>query len=118
MTKKVLIFEDEPDILGVVTIILENEGYKVVGSLTADDYKYRVNETHADLVLLDLNIGGFNGKAICDYMKHDRELKNTPIVLMSANINIAQVKKECGADDMIKKPFDLFNLINIVKAYA
>jgi DNA-binding response OmpR family regulator len=116
--KKILVIEDEYDIMALVKIILENEGYSVCTMSNAEHYQTKVRAACADLVLLDLNIGGFNGGIICDYIKGQNDLKNIPVVIMSANINAEQAKKDCGAEDLIKKPFDLNSFIHTVKQYA
>ncbi len=116
--KNILVIEDENDIMAVVTLILENEGYKVSTMSNADHYKTKLREAHADLVLLDLNIGGFNGRIICEYIKAHDDLKSIPVILMSANINAQQIKEECGAEDLIRKPFDLNYFIGTVKRFA
>jgi len=116
--KNILVIEDECDIMALVTIILEGEGYKVSIMSSAVHYETRVRAAHADLVLLDLNIAGFNGKIICDYIKGQNDLKSIPVIIMSANSNAKQVKEECGAVDVIYKPFDLNNFIGTVRHYA
>jgi len=116
--KNILVIEDEYDIMAIVTLILEEEGYHVSAMNSANHYKTRVRAAHADLVLLDLNIAGFNGKIICDYIKGQNDLKSIPVIIMSANLNANQVKEECGAEDVINKPFDLNNFIGTIRHYA
>jgi|SRR6185312_10097911 len=116
--KKVLIIEDEPDISDLVTMVLQEEDYQVMQMSNAKGFELILRKYKADVVLLDLNIAGFDGCIICKYIKGDKELNDTPVILLSANINIAEAKEECGADDLIKKPFDLDNLISKVNAYA
>lgn len=115
--KKVLVIEDELDIIAIVTIILENEGYSVTSLTDAVDYESNVIKSKADLVLLDLNLAGFNGKHICSYIKNSDDLKHTPVILMSANTNIDQIMIECGADNLIRKPFDINELVATVDSY-
>jgi DNA-binding response OmpR family regulator len=116
--KKILIIEDELDISELVTMVLEDEDYQVKQMSSATGFESMLRKYKADLVLLDLNIAGFDGCIICRYIKSDKELNDTPVILLSANINIAEAKEDCGADDLISKPFDLDYLINKVNAYA
>jgi DNA-binding response OmpR family regulator len=116
--KNILVIEDENDIMAIVTLILEDEGYSVSTMSSALHYETRVRAAHADLVLLDLNIAGFNGKIICEYIKGQNDLKSIPVIIMSANLNAKQVKEECGAQGVIHKPFDLNNFIGTVRHYA
>lgn len=115
--KKVLIIEDEQDIIDIATIILEDEGYEVCSFSEFPGYESKVADSHADLILLDLNLHGYHGKDICKYVKANDHLKQTSVVLMSANRDIQAVKEEAGADAYICKPFDLNDFIETVKTY-
>lgn len=115
--KKVLIIEDEQDIVDIATMILEDEGYEVSSHCEYTGFEKKVNEARADLVLLDLNLDGYHGKDICKYIKGNDQLKDTSVILMSANRDIEAIKDEAGADGYITKPFDLMDFINIVKTF-
>lgn len=114
--KKILIIEDEQDIVDIATMILEDEGYEVSSFTEYAGYEVRVSNSRADLVLLDLNLRGYQGKDICKYIKTQDHLKQTSVVLMSANRDIQNVKEEAGADDYISKPFDLTDFISTIRA--
>jgi len=116
--KRILIIEDEQDIIDIATIILEDEGYEVCSFSDFRGYESKVNDSHADLVLLDLNLQGYHGKDICKYIKANDHLKQTQVVLMSANRDIQAVKEEAGADAYICKPFDLNDFIETIKTYV
>ncbi|HEY4197650.1 MAG TPA: response regulator [Mucilaginibacter sp.] len=113
--KRILIIEDEQDIVDIATIILEDEGYEVYSMTEFAEYESKLRDCHADLVLLDLNLGKFHGKDICEYIKGDNILKETAVVLMSANKDIKTIKEEAGADAFICKPFDLDHFIDVIK---
>jgi DNA-binding response OmpR family regulator len=115
--KRILIIEDEQDIIDIATIILEDEGYEVSSLNEFPNFEERVNESHADLVLLDLNLDGYFGGDICKYIKSNSLLCDTSVVLMSANRDIQRTKDEVGADGYISKPFDLMDFINTVKLH-
>ncbi|MBS1529772.1 MAG: response regulator [Bacteroidetes bacterium] len=115
--KKVLIIEDEQDIVDIATMILEDEGYEVASHCAFNGFEKKVNDADADVVLLDLNLDGYHGKDICKYIKNNDQLKGTSVILMSANLDIEAIKEEAGADGYITKPFDLADFINIVKAF-
>jgi DNA-binding response OmpR family regulator len=115
--KRVLIIEDEQDIVDIATIILEDEGYEVCSFSNFLGFEGRVNASRADLVLLDLNLNGYHGKDICKYIKQNDGLKQTKVVLMSANRDIHLVKEEAGADAYICKPFDLIDFIQTIKTH-
>jgi DNA-binding response OmpR family regulator len=113
--KRILIIEDEQDIVDIATMILEDEGYEVYSFTDFVGYESKVNDCRADLVLLDLNLRGYHGKDICKYIKGQDHLKQTSVVLMSANKDIQTVKEEAGADAYICKPFDLADFIQVIK---
>jgi two-component system alkaline phosphatase synthesis response regulator PhoP len=115
--KRILIIEDEQDIVDIATIILEDEGYEVSSLSEFGNFKDQVQDSRADLVLLDLNLQGYHGSDICKYIKSNEQLKNTSVILMSANRDIATIKDEAGADGYITKPFDLVDFINIVRTF-
>ncbi|MFB9843168.1 response regulator transcription factor [Mucilaginibacter ginsenosidivorans] len=113
--KKILIIEDEKDIIDIATLILEDEGYEVSSISEYPGFEEKINDSKADLVLLDLNLQGYHGKDICKYIKGNDDLKQTSVVLMSANRDIKAVQEESGADAYIAKPFDLADFITTVR---
>ena len=115
--KRVLIIEDEQDIVDIATMILEDEGYEVCSFSDFPGYESKVHDSQADLVLLDLNLQGYQGKDICKYIKGNEHLRQISVVLMSANRDIQAVKEEAGADAYICKPFDLTDFIQTVNTY-
>jgi two-component system cell cycle response regulator DivK len=115
--KRVLIIEDEQDIVDIATMILEDEGYEVASLNEFANFEKKISDCHADLVLLDLNLDGYHGGDICKYIKTNSLLRDTSVVLMSANRDIAEIKEEAGADGYITKPFDLMDFINTVKLH-
>ena len=111
---KILIIEDEQDIADLTATILEAEGYQVSVFTHFIGYESVVNNSDADLVLLDLNIRGYHGKEICRYIKQTEYLKQIKVVLMSANPDIVTVKEQVGADAAISKPFDLEYFVEVI----
>jgi two-component system response regulator VicR len=118
MKKKILIIDDDKDILEIIEFILVDEGYDVITSLDGEEVK-RVNEINPDLILLDLRLSGTdtNGAEICTKLKAEHKTSGFPVILVSAEIDIKDVAHHCGANDYIKKPFDTFELSDKVKAF-
>jgi two-component system, OmpR family, response regulator VicR len=116
MTKRILIVDDEPDILEALNIILEDEGYTIILSNTGEAVNY-IEIIQPDLLLLDIRINGNKkrGDEIC-YMLKNQKYK-LPIILISAESNIAMLAGNCGADAFIQKPFDVQTLVNCVKDF-
>ncbi len=114
MEKKILIIEDEPAIIEITTIALQDAGYKVFSTIDPDKIYHYIKGLQPDLILLDINLWGLNGRIICQYIKGYEALSHIPVLVMSANNDIEQIAKECRADGLIKKPFDLGHLLNLV----
>ncbi len=114
--KKILIAEDDPVILEMLTMFLEEVGYEV--ETTYDELTLRTFEHGLpDLLLLDIWMSGWHGKDICLFLKSQEATKRLPIVLCSANQETEQIAKEAGADDFITKPFDLADLLAKIERY-
>lgn len=114
--KKVYIADDDPDILEVLTIILEDRGYDVTTSPDGKSLN-KLNDV-PDLVLLDVRMSGSDGSEICRVLKSKDETKNIPVILISANRNLTEIAKDCGADDFISKPFDIKEIVSIARKYT
>lgn len=119
MNKRILIIDDDEDILDILHIIFRDEGYNVVISNTGDAVD-QIHVINPDLILLDVRIEGSakQGNEICAEIKSQYNYKNIPVVLVSAETDLAMLANECGADFYIKKPFDIYDLLSQVKRLA
>jgi DNA-binding response OmpR family regulator len=117
MQKRILIIEDDPDILEMLNIIFAEEGFEVVLSPTGDESD-QLTAIKPDIVLLDIRIKnrGQNGAAICTKIKSDFETHHLPVILLSAEKDLAVIGKKCGADAVVSKPFDINHLTAKVKS--
>ncbi len=118
MKTKVLIIEDEPVIAEMISMILEDEGFEVISLSDTGWARYKLDAKEVNLVMLDLQLKGEGGASICNYIKTTLDLKHIPVILVSGNADIERIKEECGADDLIKKPFELNHFISKVHAYT
>jgi DNA-binding response OmpR family regulator len=117
MKKKVLVIEDEPVIAEMMSILLEMGGYKVISLADTGMARRRLHEKEVGLVLLDLQLRGETGQSMCNYIKTTEDIKHLPVILVSANTDLPQIAKDCGADDHIAKPFDLNFFMDKVKSH-
>jgi len=117
MKKKVLVIEDEPIIAEMIGILLEVEGYKVISLANVESAKKKLSDNQVDLVLLDLTLAGKDGSSVCTYIKNSEDLRHIPVILVSANHEVTKIKEECGANDVIQKPFELNEFVSKVKQY-
>jgi two-component system, OmpR family, alkaline phosphatase synthesis response regulator PhoP len=105
--EKILVVDDEEDILELVRYNLSKERYHVSSSLSGEIALQKAREEHPDLILLDLMLPGLDGLSVCRELKRDPAIGNTPIIMLTAKGEDADivVGLELGADDYIVKPF-------------
>lgn len=108
---KILVVEDDIDILSVISMSLKDEGYEVEGTLNGDETITRTEKFKPDLVIMDIYLSGTNGKEICKKLKTGQKTKNIPVILISAGTQLRSTVKECGADGFLSKPFDNADLL-------
>ena len=112
--KKILVIDDEKDMLFMIQYILKTRGYKVQTDDSGNVFEIIKYNGPPDLILLDINIGEKDGGQICLELKTDERTKNIPIILVSAEKNIEPVKNKCGAEDYLPKPFTFEDLLSKV----
>ena len=114
MKKKILVVDDDQSILEVLKIILEEAGFMVEtsGNSTA---VWSWTKRAPDLILLDVLLGEEDGAEICKRLKGKKETRDIPVILFSAHSSGKRVIKECGADCFVSKPFDIDELVGIVR---
>jgi two-component system phosphate regulon response regulator PhoB len=119
MTKeRILVIEDEPDILEMIRYNLDREGYRVSAVVNGEDGFERAHQDAPDLVLLDLMLPGVDGLEICRRLKADPVTRGIPIVMVTAKGDESDIVLGLGlgADDYVPKPFSPKELVARVKA--
>lgn len=114
--QKILVIDDDEDILDILAFIFKDAGYEVVSSATAAVTE-DLEAIQPQLVLLDVRISGSekSGADICREIKHSDLGKEMPVILISAENDISFIASECGADSYISKPFDINGILVKVK---
>lgn len=114
---KVLVIEDEPDILEVIQYNLEREGHKVLACRNGEQGLSRIRTDNPDLVILDLMLPGMDGVEVCRQVKSDPVTRAIPIIMVTAKSEESDIVLGLGigADDYITKPFSPRELIARVK---
>lgn len=112
MTKKpksILVIEDEPDIREIIEFNLTKFNYNVLLANNGEKGLKQARSDEPDLILLDLMLPGIQGLDVCRIIKSDENLKNTPIIILSALGQEQDIIKglEAGADDYVNKPFSM-----------
>jgi len=116
MSKKILAVDDDRDIVDVIKIILEDEGYEVSTLTTGRNILDVISSIRPDLILLDVMLGGMDGREICKSIKAHAIFKYIPIVMISASHNLQNMLKMPGSpNDFLSKPFDIDHLVNKVR---
>src|SRR5206468_9585983 len=116
--KKILIIEDDRDIVELVRYNLANEGFQVSSAHDGTTGLSTLKKTPPDLLLLDLMLPKLSGLDICREVRKDESLNRLPILMLTARGEEADrvVGLEMGADDYVTKPFSPRELIARVKA--
>jgi DNA-binding response OmpR family regulator len=110
--KKILIVDDEPNIIKVLTSRLTANGYEVVMAEDGEEGLARARDERPDLVILDLIMPKVNGYKFSSLMRSDPELKNIPILILSAWVRDKQGEDVSVADVYMKKPFEAQDLLS------
>ena len=115
---KILIVEDEKDIVQALEYNLKKEGFDVSKAYDGLQGLKLLSETHPDLVLLDLMLPGIDGLELCRRIKKDPRTESTPVIMLTAKSGETDkvVGLEVGADDYVTKPFSMRELIARVRA--
>jgi two-component system alkaline phosphatase synthesis response regulator PhoP len=115
---KIVVIEDEPDIVEVMCYNLQREGYQVSSTTRGDEGLELVRNQSPALVLLDLMLPGMDGLTVCQQIKSDPLTRSTPIIIVSAKGEESDVVigLGLGADDYISKPFSPREMLARVKA--
>jgi two-component system, OmpR family, alkaline phosphatase synthesis response regulator PhoP len=116
--KKVLIADDEPDILEILSFNLKAEGYEVVTAKNGDEAIDKAKQHKPDLIILDVMMPGKNGMEVCNILRSQPDFLATLIIFLTAMSDEGSEIKglETGADDYITKPISPKVLISKVNA--
>jgi DNA-binding response OmpR family regulator len=118
--KKILVVDDDPDILDALQSLLEFAGYEVK-TTEKGEYAENLRDTNGgmpNVIILDVLLSGKDGRLICQKLKSQEETKHIPIIMISAHHNARHSVTVVGADDFVAKPFDADELLAIVAKYC
>lgn len=119
MAKKILVIDDEPDLLVVVSHGLKKRGYEVFCGRDGREVLALTPELMPDLILLDVGLPVMNGDEVARLFKDDAKLKHIPIVLISSvSVGLVERFAASGAEACLQKPFEFEELIELVNKYC
>ncbi len=118
MKEKILIVDDEKDIVKMLDYNLKKEGYRTLTAYDGEKAVEAVRQAKPDLVILDLMLPGIDGLEVCKNLKQEGKTASIPIIMLTAKSQEADkiVGLELGADDYMTKPFSPRELVARVKA--
>lgn len=116
MSAKIVVVDDEEDLLELIEYNLNREGYEVVGFLNTKSVKQILSEEEIDLLIMDRNLPGVEGSEFVQELR--KEGLNTPVIYLSAKNQDAEIEEGFlrGADDYLTKPFNINELLLRIKA--
>jgi two-component system aerobic respiration control protein ArcA len=107
--RTILLIEDDETVRSALKRVLEGEGYRVLAATDGTQLASVLDDGPLDLIMLDIGLPWINGFELAEMMKSHKDLKDIPLIFLSARTSDVDVKRgfEVGADDYIKKPFDI-----------
>jgi DNA-binding response OmpR family regulator len=117
MAKKIIVAEDDKDILFILDMILNDAGYKVEALPEGTAIMDRKSDW-PDLFILDKDMPTIDGLAISKYLRLNEQTKHIPIIMISAYHKLKKKARESGVNDFIEKPFELRDLLNTINKYV
>ena len=114
--KKILVVEDDPEMVELLTGLLRDSGHSVVVAQNGLDALHLSRRHLPDLILLDLMLGDMDGFSVCELLRNQRSTKAIPVVIMSALAGeLARINSlESGASDFLGKPFRREEILRLV----
>jgi len=118
MKEKILVVEDEQDIVKMLEYNLKKEGFRTLSVYDGEDALDSASREHPDLIVLDLMLPGIDGLEVCKTLKSESKTASIPIIMLTAKSQESDkvVGLELGADDYVTKPFSPRELIARIKA--
>ena len=117
MRKKILILEDNQEIIDILTDWLGSLGYEIAAYTTLSDIIALAQELKPDLVMLDYFIGDINGGEYCHQLKHNPLTRHLSVIMLSAHQRVIDSLGHYGWDAFVAKPFDLEDLARRIKSF-
>jgi len=117
--KRILIIDDEPELVKAITVRFKASGYEVISADDGQQGLDKAEEIKPDLILLDIIMPKKDGYEVCKNLKSKPKTKDIPILILTA-AGQQGLKKRCmeaGADEVIKKPFETTELLELVNKF-
>ena len=109
--KKILVLEDDVDILDFLQVLFTQEGYAVTVTERAEYAEALPHDSLPDLILIDISLSGRDGRDIVRRLKSQPQTGSIPMIIFSAHMDAERSARAAGADDFVAKPFDIDELL-------
>ena len=113
--KKVLIADDDVDLLDMVRMLLTRAGFAISTIASGKFFLEKLNTVKPDIILLDVFLGDTDGRTLCQLVKTDPEYKDIPVILYSAGYISTSSISQSRANAFFSKPFDIKELVEKIK---
>ena len=118
MQKKVLIYDDDTDLLEVCSLILSARNFDVAVREKCTEILYDVSQYFPDVIIMDNWIPDIGGVKATQLVKNSEEYRHIPVIFFTANSNVNELAAEAGADYWLQKPFDITQFEELVSNAA
>ena len=113
--KKILVLDDDLDILVVVQLLFKVKGFDVMTLSRWEEIYDKAESFRPDVILLDVLLSGNDGRDICKALKKRPTTKHIPVILFSANPSVAKNVSDSLADGFVHKPFEVSDLLKTIE---
>jgi DNA-binding response OmpR family regulator len=114
-SKKVMIIEDNEDIVTMIKVMLEMKGYNVFLKMNIINLENSIKQVSPDLIIMDMLLSGADGRDICKSFKNNKKFATIPVLMISAHPNAKEECLDAGADMFLEKPFDVRDFFDTVE---
>ncbi len=115
MMKKILIVDDEPDVIQVIGVRLKAAGYEIQTAVNGEDALQKIAQEHPDLVILDVVMPKMDGFAAYKQLRSNKDTARIPIIVLTARGKMEDTFKVLGVDEFMPKPFDFNKLLAAIE---
>lgn len=113
--KRILIVDDEPDVIQVIEVRLKAAGYEIQTAMNGEDALKKINQKHPDLVILDVVMPQMDGFAAYKQLRTNKDTARIPIIILTARGKMEDTFQVLGVDEFIPKPFDMNRLLAAIE---
>ena len=115
-SKTIYIADDDLSICEILSVILRDKGYNII--ISNDGSSLLTLDIVPDLIFLDVRMASIDGAELCKTWKVNPRTMQVPIIIVSANQDIPEIAKDCGADGWLAKPFEMQDLLRLAEEHT